>query len=82
MSARVRQVIETELEKRGDGTEQSPVRIVRQYWSVEGDLLAAVDPQLAPVLGELRQSLETRGEASLSTDLCQRLLAALPRGVA
>ncbi len=43
MSARVIQVIVTELERRGMGTEKDPVRRVRQYWSLDGKLLAEVD---------------------------------------
>ena len=45
MTAKIIQVIETNLERRGSGKdESSPIRIVRQYWSPEGDLLAEVDP--------------------------------------
>ena len=29
---------------RGEGTDADPVRIVNQYWSTEGDLLAEDDP--------------------------------------
>lgn len=43
--ARVIQVIETTLERRGDGKSMSsPIRIVTQYWSFDGELLAEVDP--------------------------------------
>jgi hypothetical protein len=44
MSARVMQVIVTELERRGAGVEGSPIRIIRQYWDFDGNLLAEVDP--------------------------------------
>lgn len=45
MGARVIQVIETDLQRRGSGKdEHSPIRVVRQYWSLEGELLAEVDP--------------------------------------
>jgi len=45
MGARVIQVIETELEKRGTGDDvDDPVRIIKQYWSLDGKLLAEVDP--------------------------------------
>ena len=42
-SAKVIQVIETRS-ARGSGSENQPIRIVIQYWSLEGDLLAANDP--------------------------------------
>lgn len=39
------QVIKTNLTKRGTGkTEQEFVRRVTQYWSLDGELLAEVDP--------------------------------------
>lgn len=42
-SAKVIQVIET-ISTRGKGTEENPCRIVHQYWSLEGELLAENDP--------------------------------------
>lgn len=42
-NARVIKVIVTELEQRGDGTTADPYRRVRQYWSLDGKLLAEVD---------------------------------------
>lgn len=43
--ARVIQVIETTLERRGTGKdENSPLRMITQYWSFDGELLAEVDP--------------------------------------
>ena len=44
MSARLIQVIETDNERRGKGTEDDPVRRIVQYWSTDGILLAEVDP--------------------------------------
>ena len=41
---RVIQVIRTDLELRGKGTEQSPYRRVEQYWSLDGKLLFEEDP--------------------------------------
>ncbi len=41
--ARLLQVIETNLLRRGDGTEADPVRKVTQYWSTDGVLLAERD---------------------------------------
>ena len=40
--ARVIQVIETRS-CRGDGTQENPCRIVIQYWSLEGKMLAEKD---------------------------------------
>lgn len=37
------QVIRTKITRRGKGTDGDPVRIVEQYWSLTGDLLAEVD---------------------------------------
>jgi hypothetical protein len=41
----VMQVIKTTLTRRGGGRSvDDPVRLVTQYWSLSGDLLAEVDP--------------------------------------
>lgn len=42
--ARVIQVIETTLDMRGKGVNGDPVRRVTQYWTLDGKLLAEVDP--------------------------------------
>ena len=42
-TARVIQVIETTLLRRGDGKD-TPLRGITQYWSLDGKLLAEVDP--------------------------------------
>lgn len=42
-TARKIEVIETTLLRRGAGVEGDPVRIIKQYWSLEGELLAEVD---------------------------------------
>lgn len=47
-TAKVMQVIQTTLLRRGEGVEGDPVRIITQYWSFEGDLLAEVDPCPTP----------------------------------
>ena len=44
MSALVIAVIRTDLERRGDGIAGDPIRRLTQYWSLDGDLLAEVDP--------------------------------------
>jgi hypothetical protein len=40
----VMQVIRTQLLRRGKGTPESPIRIITQYWSMDGELLVEVDP--------------------------------------
>ena len=43
--AEVIPVIRTTLLRRGTGqSEDSPIRVITQYWSLDGDLLAEVDP--------------------------------------
>ena len=38
-------VIRTTLERRGEGVpEDDPIRCITQYWSLDGELLAEVDP--------------------------------------
>ena len=37
------QVIRTTLLRRGDG-KTTPIRVITQYWSTDGELLAEVDP--------------------------------------
>ena len=43
-TAVVMQVIRTTLLIRGIGTPESPMRFITQYWSLDGELLAEVDP--------------------------------------
>lgn len=38
------EVIETTLTRRGKGSGNDPVRVITQYWSLDGKLLAEVDP--------------------------------------
>jgi hypothetical protein len=45
----VMQVIRTRLLRRGTGKEPSPIRIIEQYWTMEGDLIFEVDPCPAPI---------------------------------
>lgn len=47
-SVRVLQVIET-VSMRGAGNDTSPARIVVQYWSFDGVLLAENDPERPPL---------------------------------
>ncbi len=44
-SAKVIEVIETKS-LRGDGTEKDPVREVTQYWDLDGNFLAEIDPAI------------------------------------
>lgn len=44
MSAQTVSLIRTDLLRRGKGVEDDPVRIVTQYWTWEGELVAEVDP--------------------------------------
>lgn len=46
MSLQVIQVIETFLERRGKGVPDDPIRVIQQYWSMDGRLLWEVDPWL------------------------------------
>jgi len=48
------EVIETELLRRGKGVEGDPVRLIKQYWSMEGDLLAEVDPFNENIISKLK----------------------------
>lgn len=45
------QVIRTTLTRRGDGVVGDPIRVITQYWSTDGELLAEVDPTGLPVGG-------------------------------
>jgi hypothetical protein len=42
-SCKIIPVIETTLLRRGDGTEGDPVRIIKQYWNLNGELLWEID---------------------------------------
>ena len=42
-TARIVEVIETTLTRRGNGEEDDPIRIITQYWSRDGKLLAEFD---------------------------------------
>lgn len=41
---RVAQVIITTNARRGEGTKESPIRVIKQIWSMDGELIAEVDP--------------------------------------
>lgn len=42
--ARAIAVIETTIARRGKGVEGDPIRLITQYWSMDGQLLAERDP--------------------------------------
>ena len=43
--ARVIQVIETTITRRGEGKDSTdPIRVITQYWALDGRLIAEVDP--------------------------------------
>jgi hypothetical protein len=43
--ARVIEVIETTLKRRGEGKNESdPLRIITQYWTLDGQLICEIDP--------------------------------------
>ena len=42
--AKVIRVIVTDLDIWGEGTEESPMRRILQYWTLDGMLLAEIDP--------------------------------------
>lgn len=53
--ARVIQVVEATLSRRGDG-EETPIRIVTEYFSTDGELLAERDPWQPALRGALEGS--------------------------
>jgi hypothetical protein len=55
MTARLIQVIEVD-ERRGKGIEGDPVRVVLQYWSTDGVLLAERDTWLWSLANETHPS--------------------------
>ncbi|MNC24427.1 hypothetical protein D3C75_724820 [compost metagenome] len=42
-TCRVVELIETTLTRRGDG-KTDPIRVITQYWTVDGQLLFEIDP--------------------------------------
>ena len=47
-NVRVIEVIETTLTRRGEGTPDNTLRVITQYWSLDGRLLAESDPVTGP----------------------------------
>ncbi len=52
-SAKVIEVIVTDILRRGEGIEGDPIRIITQYWDSEGNLLVEDDPLTKERLEEL-----------------------------
>jgi hypothetical protein len=78
------QVIACELLRRGQGTPESPLRAVRQYFTLDGCLLAEVDPVneelgiLARQVMELatkNKELETANRHLVALVTCRKLAA-------
>jgi hypothetical protein len=40
----IKEVIITTLKRKGAGTQDSPIRVISQYWDKEGNLLVEEDP--------------------------------------
>ena len=77
-NARSMQVIVTTILRRGAGTFGSPIRIITQYWSMGGKLLAEVDPfneERHKCRSLLRAWVAGCGDEMFSsTEDCRRLL--------
>ena len=52
-----KEVVETTLTRRGEGTVGSPVRIIKQIWEKDGTLIAEVDPYREIEVDEERSKL-------------------------
>ncbi len=71
-------LIETKLTRRGEGTQDSPVRVITQYWSQEGDLVIEHDPCSLRLTHERRKAIraaviESLGENDKAANLLTKL---------
>ena len=57
-TVKVMSVIETKLLKRGTGIPADPVRIVTQYWDMDGNLIFEIDPERIADLTEKKKLYE------------------------
>lgn len=58
-TAKVVHLIETTILRRGDGVHKDhPIRIITQYWTLDGELVAEVDP-LELSAGEKKKIMES-----------------------
>jgi hypothetical protein len=66
-TVKVMQVIETQLVRHGDGTKRSPIRIITQYWDMEGKLIFEIDPcaSTIPVEKEVDFASKVLGEKKM-----------------
>lgn len=53
-AAKVIQVIET-ISLKGSGTDDDPARVVKQFWSFDGELIAENDPFICEEYAKLSQ---------------------------
>ncbi len=42
-------LIKTQILRRGEGVKSDPVRIITQYWDLEGNLVFEIDPLILKV---------------------------------
>jgi predicted ATPase len=78
--AEVIEVIKTTLTRRGNGTsEKSPIRVITQYWSKEGTLLAEHDPVLdkASLIQMLQDAVGALGGLTELAKVCPELAGEL-----
>lgn len=86
-TAMVRPVIVTTLLRRGDGTAESPIRIVTQYWDRDGTLLAENDSfsesqaAVRKLRADLNDAVRQLAKQSRDLDSCERRLLALGQAV-
>lgn len=57
-TVKVMSVIETRLLKRGTGISADPIRIVTQYWDMNGNLIFEIDPERIADLAEKKKLYE------------------------
>lgn len=57
-TVKVMSVIETRLLKRGTGISADPIRIVTQYWDMNGNLIFEIDPERIADLTEKKKLYE------------------------
>lgn len=55
IGARVVQVIETSFDVAGEGTKENPLRKMIRYWTLDGRLIATIDPHIANMQREAEE---------------------------
>lgn len=80
--AEVIQAIKTTLLRRGEGTKDSPIRTVTQYWDFDGNLLIEKDPNMldgfVEEIGRIKKLLDELEKANgdaphRGIDICTRI---------